>query len=268
MNRVPANRPSDDSLLEIERGSGPFIATSVHSGHAIRASLFPRIVVSDDERLREEDPLTELWATVCPNRIVFRRSRFEIDLNRPPTHSVYLKPEEAWGMQIWNEAPDDNTIRKGMRLYRACYARILEHLEDLERRHGKFVVLDIHSYNHRRAGAGQPPADPELNPEINVGTGSMDRCRWGNVVDRFIKDLTAFDFLGRSLDVRENVRFSGGYLARWVHEQFPTSGCALAIEIKKFYMDEWTGEVDPVAVATIQAALASTLNGLGEELAR
>src|SRR5690606_22940809 len=108
----------------------------------------------------------------------------------------------------------------------------------------------------------------ELNPEVNVGTGSMNRARWARVVDRFMDDLRRFDFMGSSLDVRENVRFQGGYLCRWVHEHFPVTGCALALEFKRFFMDEWSGEADPRAVAAIRAALESTLPGLREELAR
>lgn len=256
------------SLLEIELGSGPFVATSLHSAHHVRKSLVPNLAVNDEERLREEDPFTDLWTSVCPTRIVPRRSRFEVDFNRPPTGAVYLNPEDAWGMRVWHAPLDDRALAKTMREYRAYYAAMLEILNDLERRYGRFVVFDLHSYNHRRAGALAAPADPELNPEVNVGTGSMNRGRWGRLVDRFIFDLRRFDFMGRRLDVRENVRFQGGYLCRWVHEQFPVTGCALALEFKKSFMDEWTGEADPGAVVTIRAALASTLPGLREELAR
>ena len=46
------------------------------------------------------------------------------------------------------------------------------------------------------------------------------------------------------MDVRENVRFRGGELSRWVNERYRDRGCALAIEFKKMFMDEWTGTVD------------------------
>src|ERR687884_306413 len=61
------------------------------------------------------------------------------------------------------------------------------------RRGQRFVVLDLHSYNHRRSGPEAPPADPAGNPEINVGTGSLDRERWGPLVDRFADDLRTVD---------------------------------------------------------------------------
>ena len=97
---------------------------------------------------------------------------------------------------------------------------------DLQERHGRFFVFDLHAYNHRRAGPDAPAADPEANREVNIGTGTMDRAYWAPVVDRFIADLRSFDFLGRHLDVRENVKFVGRGFPRFVHETFPRTGCA------------------------------------------
>jgi hypothetical protein len=53
-----------------------------------------------------------------------------------------------------------------------------------------------------------------------------------------------------------------------VHETFPETGCALAIEVKKTFMDEYTGELDETAWAAIEDALKSTVPGVLEELAR
>ena len=130
-------------------------------------------------------------------------------------------------------------------------------LVGLEREYGSFVVFDLHSYNHRRQGPEGPAADPEKNPEVNVGTGTMNRARWAPVVDAFIESLSNYDFQGRRLDVRENVKFVGRQLPQWVHENFPDTGCVIAV--KKFFMDEWTGEPDRSAMEEIQRALASTV---------
>jgi N-formylglutamate deformylase len=126
------------------------------------------------------------------------------------------------------------------------------------------------SYNHRRGGRGEPPADPAGYPDVNVGTGSMDRARWGPLVDRFIADLGSVKvpYADDRLDVRENVCFRGRQLARWVHERYPETGCALAIEVKKFYMDEHTGDMDPELHEAIGDALAATAPGLLEEIGR
>jgi hypothetical protein len=79
--------------------------------------------------------------------------------------------------------------------------------------------------------------------------------------------LSAFDFAGRNLDVRENVKFGGGAFSRWVVENYPT-GCPLSIEVKKFFMDEWTGEPDRAQVALIREALAATVDGVLAALAQ
>jgi hypothetical protein len=134
-----------------------------------------------------------------------------------------------------------------------------------ERRYGRFVVLDIHAYNHRRGGPDAEPDDPVANPDVNVGTGSLDRDRWGHVVDRFIADLSSHP---AALDVRENVRFKGRHLAAWVHERFAGSGCCLALEFKKTFMDEWTGSMHVERFVEVAEALSSTLPGLQEELNR
>jgi len=84
----PQSRASLTSLFEIHRGQGPLLATSVHDGHEMRESLLPLLALSDAERLREEDPFTSQWTSVCPNRIVPRRSRFEVDLNRAPSQAI------------------------------------------------------------------------------------------------------------------------------------------------------------------------------------
>jgi hypothetical protein len=148
----------------------------------------------------------------------------------------------------------------------ATMARILTHLAE---RFGKFVVFDLHSYNHRRSGPSGAPADAAANPEVNVGTGTMrDRATWAPLIERFIADLSSAELLGRHLDVRENVRFRGGHLGRWTHETFPDEGCVLSIEFKKFFMDEWTGELDEAQHAAIGRALAGTVPGVLEELQR
>jgi hypothetical protein len=133
---------------------------------------------------------------------------------------------------------------------------------ELARNHNHFVVLDLHSYNHRRSGPAGPEADPVQNPEVNIGTGSLDRTYWAPVVDGFMADLRGFDYLGRRLDVRENVKFTGGHFSRWTHRHFPKSACVLAVEFKKFFMDEWSGEPDELQIETIGLALRSTVTGI------
>ena len=249
-------------------GTGPLVAAALHHGHFVRPEIEQYLALSESERLREEDPFTGNWTDVGDTRIVGLRSRFEVDLNRPREQAVYLRPEDAWGLRVWREPPPPEVIDRSLAHHDAFYDQARREFEALRKRHGRFVVFDLHSYNHRRAGAGNPPDDPTKNPEVNLGTGSMDRPRWGRIVERVIDELRSFEFLGRDLDVRENVRFRGGYFPRWVHGNFPDSGCALAIEFKKFFMDEWTGDPDPQRICAIGAALRHTAAGVMDELSR
>ena len=155
-----------------------------------------------------------------------------------------------------------------MREYDGFYAALEALLRKKEQRYGRFVVFDLHTYNHRREGPDGPPADPEQNPQVNLGTGTIDRGLWGNLVDRFVHDLRSFDFPGGGLDVRENVKFRGGAMSKWIHERFPQTGCSLAIEFKKFFMDEWTGKLDENIHGSILEALRATTPGVNEELGR
>ncbi|MEJ2582696.1 MAG: N-formylglutamate amidohydrolase [Acidobacteriota bacterium] len=257
------------TIWTLDRGSGPIVATAVHDGHAVRAEVAREMALDEATRLREEDPFTGRWTTIAPTRVIATRSRFEVDLNRPRETAVYRTPEEAWGLEVWDDVLPEDIVERSLEGYDAFYDKLRSLYGDLERRYGNFLVLDLHSYNHRREGPEGPVADPTENPQVNIGTGTMkDRSRWARVIDRFIDELTSFDFPGGRLDVRENVKFRGGACAAWTHRTFPRSSCVLSIEVKKFFMDEWTGEADEVLLGAVGEALASTLPGALEELGR
>lgn len=256
------------SFCIFRRGRSPIVAAAVHHGHATRSSVKKALAIDERVQRLEEDPFTGEWAQVAKTQIIGMRSRFEVDFNRPREKAVYQTPEDAWGLNVWREPPAPQLIDASLREYDQFYAAVEELLHELVEEYGRVVVYDLHTYNHRRDGADAPPSDPRRNPEVNIGTGTMDRDAWAPVVDRFIHDLRAFDFHGRSLDVRENVRFRGGGFGRWVHAKFADQVCAIAVEFKKFFMNEWTGEADLAEVERIYDALASTLPGVAEELER
>lgn len=249
-------------------GRAPVLATAIHAGHAVRPEVADRLALPEDVRRREEDPGTELFTDFGVARVIVRRSRFEVDLNRPREGAVYAGPDAAWGLDVWKDGgPPPRVVELALDLYDGFYADLEELLSGMAERWGRFAVYDVHSYNHRRGGPTAPPDDPAGAPEINVGTGGLDRRRWAPVVERFMHDLAAYPFLDRRLDVRENVRFEGGHFSRWVARRFPEHACPLAIEVKKIYMDEWTGEIRTWVAEEIRHALASTLPGLVHALA-
>ena len=256
-----------DQVWQLVEGDGSIVAAAIHDGHDLREDVATRMALSDADRLREEDPYTGAWTQVAPVRLVGRRSRFEVDLNRAREKAIYATPADAWGLNVWTDPPPQTLMARSLEEYDAFYARLSVLLTRIIKRFGGVLILDFHTYNHRRDGLDAPPADPLLNPEVNLGTGSLDRARWAPVVDRFISELGSFDFLGRQLDVRENVKFRGGNMSRWIHKAFPTQACSLSIEFKKFFMDEWSGTLDSNVHDEITRALQSTLPGLRQELA-
>lgn len=255
-------------LWSVHQGNGPLFATALHAGHEIRDEMARILAIEETTRLREEDPYTDALTKVVENRIIPLHSRFEVDLNRPRDEAVYLDPEDAWGLKVWQQKPNKQMVARSLQEFDQFYAQTKLLLQRLELEYGRFVVFDLHSYNYRRGGPDSSPDDPQQNPDINVGTGTMDRQKWAPVIDRFIHDLRLFDYAGRHLDVRENVKFKGRQFATWVHGHFPDSGCVLSIELKKIFMDEWTGELDQKKLQTLFCALKSTLPGIAQELQR
>jgi N-formylglutamate deformylase len=241
----------------------PILATAIHAGHSLRPEIAERIALDEEIRFREEDPYTDLLTGIVPFRVVVNRSRFEIDLNRPRGEAIYAGPDQAWGYQVWREPLDPEAVETSLDIYDWFYQEIGQRLDALAAL-TPFVVLDMHSYNHHRDGADQPQADPAANPDVNIGTGSLDRTTWASLVDRFTEDLT--NALPSTATVAENVRFKGGYFSQWIDERYAGRGCALALEFKKIFMDEWSGEVNMAHVGRLREALSATVPGLLSEI--
>ncbi|ASQ91722.1 N-formylglutamate amidohydrolase [Prosthecochloris sp. GSB1] len=254
------------SCCQFTGGDGPLVAAAIHNGHAIRREMAVLLAIDEKDRLREEDPWTGELADVAPTRIVCNVSRFEFDLNRPRDKAVYLGPQDAWGLDIWVRTPSPAMFRRSLIRHDAFYRETKRLLSSVEGRYGKFVVFDLHSYNYRRGGPSASADDPLLNPDINIGTGTMDRKRWASVVERLMHELASARVAGRTLDVRENVKFRGGYFPAWIHGNFPASGCAIAIECKKIFMDEWTGAIFRDRFEGLKAALGKAAQGVLDEL--
>ena len=229
----------------VQRGPGPVLATAIHDGHGLRPEIADVIRLTDEERLREEDPFTGQAILDVPTHIIAHRSRFEFDLNRGPAEAVYLTTEQSWGLDVWRAPPPAKMVDRSLGIHAAYYAMLGQLLDDVAARHERFLLIDVHSYNHRRDGPDAAATPQEEAPDINIGTFSMPRDEWAWLLDPLMEKMRGFDFNGRRLDVRENVAFQGkGEQTRFVHSHFPRKGCAIALEFKKFFMDEWTGEPD------------------------
>jgi N-formylglutamate amidohydrolase len=250
----------------IDVGDGPVVATAIHSGHELRPEVAEWMAIEDLERMREEDPLTDVWTSVGDSSIRVHRSRFEVDLNRPRDKAIARNPDESWGLTVWRERPPENVIERSLAEYDSFYDEVDALLDFLLGRWNRILVLDLHSYNHRRYGPDGPGASQLYNPEVNIGTGTMDRKRWTPLVDTFIAELRSQEIQGRTLDVRENVKFKGGYFPLSLHSRYPDNVCVLSIEFKKIFMDEWSATASIAALEALRIALRDAANCIRPQL--
>jgi N-formylglutamate deformylase len=236
-------------------GDGPVLAAAIHDGHRMRDSLRTHLVATDDQLRRDEDPLTGVLTSAGDARLTARNSRFQADLNRPRDKAISSDPEDTWGMRIWRDLPEPE-VEASQREHQRFYAMASALVEALLARWGCVFVLDIHSYNHRRAGAHAPPADPAGNPDIDLGVTTLDATRWGPTMRRFAQALRETPLRGNTPDVRDNVRYEGGgHFPEWLHSTFGGPVCAVSLEYKKVYMDEWTAQADIAALDDLRLGL-------------
>jgi N-formylglutamate amidohydrolase len=251
---------------DISQGNGPVLATAVHAGHQVRPGLEPRFKADAALRRREEDPMTGIWATAGDH--VFRSyvSRFEIDLNRSRDCAVYRKPEDAWGIEVWDDPLSDADVERSLRMWDDYYAMMSGWLEGLIKEHGQVLLLDVHSYNHRRDGPFAQPAAQEDNPDIDLGVTTLDHDRFGPLLEAFEEELCRHEAHTRKLDVRRNVRYDdGGHWPEWVFAQYGDNIAAITLEYKKFYMDEWTGAAFLPVVEDLRFGLAEAVSRVKRE---
>jgi N-formylglutamate deformylase len=253
----------DFQTYSINREESPILALALHDGHFIPEALLPNMKLADHERFREEDPYTGYMARLPVNQVIVHSSRFLVDMNRLEGKAIYKDPEDAWGLTVWDSLPPSEE-KKMLSYYRQFYKDIQELIESLIKHYGYFLILDIHSYNHRRESYRQEAPLIE-NPEINVGT-RFNAEKWNPLVQHFIHLLSHATIAGKQPDVRENIKFKGGGFSQWVNQHYSEHGCVLSVEFKKTFMDEWTGRADIDHILDINRALFSTLGPLEEQL--
>ena len=254
-----STKTSRMNAFDIVTGNSPFIAAAIHDGHHIREEVREHLNLQAHERMREEDPYTDYLAEVAVNRVIGRRSRFEVDMNRPRDKAVYRKPSEAWGLRVWKKVLPAAIVERSLAIYDEFYAAVEDVLLTVTTRFGYFVVLDLHSYNHRRES--DKNSCESLNPEINIGTASL-AGRWHRAKDAFMTRMQQIEVKGHNLDVRENINFRGGEFSNWINNNFGNHGFSLAIEFRKSFMDELTGRVDIHHLNSLRSALVKSMSAI------
>jgi N-formylglutamate amidohydrolase len=220
--------------IKIKDLTSPIIVAAIHSGHTIREELSKLLIIKESDRFREEDPYTDRWLTISNNIISPVNSRYEVDLNRRIERSVYRSLEDSWGVQVWKESVPNQILQKSLEKHSEFYSKLESDIDKLLRYQKYIIVYDLHAYNYKRNGPDKMSEDEILNPEINLGTATMNRERWSSIVDRFIDDVRGYNFKGLNLDIRENIKFRGGYFPYWLHTKYPNSVCCLSIALKNF----------------------------------
>lgn len=243
----------------------PILVTSIHDGHSMRPELRNISALSVEERMREEDPYTSYMAEVSENRATSFISRFEADLNRLRDGAIYKKPEDAWGLNLWKSDPAEGMNNKSLEYYDAFYKDLKIHLEKMIQAFGKVIVLDLHTYNHKRKGPFAGEADPKENPEINIGDANNSPI-FRELLDNYISFLSRQEINGKHPEVGENVKFDGGGMSEWIYENFPEEVCTISVEFKKTFMDEWTGVADVNHLNSIRDLVKNSLDFLEYEL--
>jgi N-formylglutamate amidohydrolase len=245
---------------------GPVLATAVHAGHQVRSELSGRFRADAALRRREEDPMTGIWSTTGDHAFRSYVSRFEVDLNRPREQAVYRSPEDAWGIEVWNDPPTDQEVEQSLRLWDDYYDMMAGWIEGMIEQHGRILLLDVHSYNHRRDGPFAHAAPQEDNPDIDLGVTTLDPKKFGDLLDAFHEELARHRAHTRKLDVRRNVRYDdGGHWPEWVFARYGEDVASITLEYKKFYMDEWTGEAYLPVVEDLRFGLAEAVSRVKRE---
>lgn len=253
-----------NNLYTVKQASGPLISLALHDGHFIDEDILAHIGLDEHERFREEDPYTAYMADLPVTQVVVHFSRFMVDLNRSKDKAIYKKEEDAWGLKVWiNEFPNEleSTL---MNYYNQFYEEMDKLINEKIKSYGYFLILDIHSYNHRRQSPKQS-SPSSGNPEINLGT-YYNHPKWQAIGKKFLGYLAASKIKGEFPDVRENIIFKGGGFSQWVNEMYGDKGSVISIEFKKTFMDEWTGRVDVQHLLDINNALNGALPMLNYEL--
>lgn len=242
----PVEAVSDDYsfTIKIEKYV-PSICGAVHDGHQFRKSLWENCLHTEYERWYEEDPCTKEMINSHPIVIAGRESRFEYDLNRDPENAIY---EDAWGKKLWKKPLPEKERELSLEKHKNFYRVVQALIGQIEKKFGKAIVFDIHSFNLRRW-------DREV-PTWNLGTSNIDNDRFGALATDWSAKLGEIKLPnGIKSTSKINDTFQGnGYFLRYITKNFKNT-LVLATEIAKVYCNEETGVIYPEVVRSVENQL-------------
>lgn len=233
-----------------------YMGIALHNGSRIRPQLLDTLAVSQEERFREEDPFTELFVQDFPIQLIARDSRFEYDLNWDIEKCIYPYENQKWGLKVWHRPLNREEITTTYSKFREFHALLDLVVDHLLKHYPLITLFDIHSFCYRREGESNWWEDSK--PEINLGTRFINRPYFTPLIETFLKGVSELTLGDHPLRVGENEIFPGGYLTRKFSESHNCQVLVLAIEYKKIFMDELTGELFPHTLEPLRENLLLT----------
>ena len=272
MQRVRQDMEKGDSAWwTMQRGASPVVGTAIHDGHALPPGFAAGMAIARrGAACARRIPTRSSSSATCPTASsCISRASPSISTGIA-TAAIYLKPEQSWGVQVFSQPPSADLVRQAMRIHDRLLRDLRTFLRQLEEQFGRFVR----------------PRRPQLQPPPRrTGRPAGQRRSDAAGQHRHLLDgPAALGACGRSVH-RAAARVRVPRPSRWTCARtspsrgaasrpasfttsFPRTGCAIAVEFKKFFMDEWTGEADPEALDAIRAMIRSTLPLLEEILER
>jgi len=241
-----------------------YAGTAIHAGNRIRDELREVVEVSPADQYREEDPGTEKFIQDFPIQIISLDSRFEYDLNRSSDRAVYLTPDMAWGLTVWNRPLTEEEINISLAKHQEFH-QLMDIVTDfLVQQNNRAFIFDLHSYCYQREE--RMPWHVDKKPVINLGTEAINQNIFGEPIKNFITHLSQISVNGRMISVAENDVFKGGYLARRLCARNYDQLAVFAIEFKKIFMDEWSGEFYPAIFDDLVEKFSNAVSKFIEEI--
>ena len=218
-----------------------YAGIAMHAGNRVRPEVQRYLMANGKDRFREEDPYTDYLIRELPIQIIGCDSRFEYDLNRSPERAIYATKIRSWGLEIWKDDLPQKERNISISKHREFHG-LMDIVTGYLLNQNRYALLfDMHSFCYQRDSAVPWYEDPK--PEINLGTEAVNREVFGPAINRFIQEISTTKIDGHQIRVAENEIFRGGYLARRLCRNHYRDLLFLAIEYKKLFMNELTGEL-------------------------
>jgi len=251
-------------IYELHRGTLPLFVSLPHDGTRLSDELAARMT-AEARRVPDTDwHVSRLYAfarELGASVIVPRRSRYVIDLNRPPDDTSLYPGQNTTGLcpivqftgepvYLPGQQPTDAEIRARVeRFWRPYHEALAGEIARIKATHGRVVLWEGHSIR----GVVPFLFDGRL-PDFNLGTANGSSC--SPALQRRLVDVLEGQ---RDYSFVVNGRFKGGYITR--HYGRPDAAVdAVQLElVQRNYMDEETFAYDDARAASLQKVIRGLL---------